>query len=350
MSFRKTAVLGWLVCFISWPIAHAADSAAAHQPQASLDSATASQVLYLHDQEKLALDLNWEFLEKWSDPVFQSLGALERSHKDELFVLMKRYGLEPLVTTGTEGEYGIAEHTDAYLALHERGWESLLGAYLATAYVEEWDISEIRALIDSTDERPLRDTLTKLLSGAQNHLRMLVSHVAALGLDYQAQLLSQAHVDDICTGVEAYTDSNFTFNSGLNDAWYYPLTAGQGFFVSVYPSSKTVFVSWMSYDTSLPEPDAFSNVGDAGQRWLIAEGTYEGNRAELVVFSTSGGLFDKVGSDVELEYIGDMVLQFDDCSSGSVWYALWPLWGGYMLPIQRVAPDSIQTCEMFSQD
>lgn len=350
MLFQKLAILGFVFCFLAGPAVYAANVTPDQQAPAALDSSTASKVLFLHDQEKLALDLNWEFLERWNDPVFQSLGALERGHKDQLYLLMSGYGLEPLVTTLTEGEYGIAEHTNAYGTLHAQGWGSLLGAYLATAYVEEWDISEMRALANSTTEPSVQETLSKLLPGAEDHLRVLVSRIYGLGHDYQAQLLSQADVDEICSGVEPYTGTNFTLNSSLNDAWYYPLTSGQGLFVSVYPETQTVFLSWMSYDTADPEPDAFNHVGDAGQRWLVAQGTYVGNRAELAVYSTSGGLFDSVGSDIETDNIGHMVLQFDDCSSGSVWYVLWPLWGGYMFPIQRVAPDSIQACEMISAD
>lgn len=345
MSLPRIAILGSIICILAWPSAQVAGSSPDQPGQESLDSTTASKVLYLHDQEKLAFDLNWEFLEKWDDPVFQTLGALERGHKDGLLLLMRDYGLEPLVTTGTEGVYGIADHTEAYATLHSQGWASLLGAYQATAYVEEWDILEMRALIESTSEQAVHQTLAKLLSNAENHLRMLVSRIHGLGNDYRAQLLGQADVDDICFGVEPYNGTDFTLNSGLNDAWYFPLTAGQGLFVSVYPDSKTVFMSWMIYDTNLPEPGIFTHLGDAGQRWLVAQGPFEGNRAKLAVYSTSGGLFDSAGSDVEMEYIGDLGLQFEDCSSGSLWYVLWPLWGGSMLPIERVAPDNVAACE-----
>jgi len=349
MMKRVLVFLAAVVCLIICGQVHAAGPGSDQQSQSPLDVSTASQVLYLHDQEKLALDLNWTFSWKWDEPIFLSLGASERRHMDELYALMEVYGLEPLVNTRSEAVYGADDHEKAWNQLHTRGSTSLLEAYLATAYVEEWNITEIRAIISSADEQSLIDTLSRLLAGAEKHLRMLVSHVNGLGHDYQAQMLSQSDVDNICSGVEPYTGTDFTLNSGLNDAWYYPFTSGQGFSIAVYPDSQTVFVSWMSFDNKFPGGNAVSTVGDAGQRWLVAQGNYFGNRAELEIFSASGGLFDRTESTPEIEYVGNMTLQFDDCTSGSIMYVLMPLWGGYMIPIQRVAPDSIMQCELATQ-
>lgn len=344
--------LSILLAAIIWAIlsghAYASVSGPDHQGQ-SLNTFIASQIQYMHDQEKLALDLNWEFQERWDEPIFQSLGAMERRHMDELLVLLDAHGLEPLVHTGTEGVYGNNDHTIAYNRLHSQGWESLLGAYEANAYVEEWDISELRSLINGTSEQSVIDTLTRLQTGAEKHLRMLVGNIKGLGYDYQAQILSQSDVDEICRGVEPHTGTDFTMNSGLTDTWYYPLTSGQGFFISIYPESQTVFVSWMIYDTDLPGEGSVSYLGNAGQRWLIAQGNYVGNRAELTVYSASGGLFDEVLSKVELEDIGGLTLQFDDCANGSIRYVLWPLWGGNMIPIERIAADNISRCELDAQ-
>ena len=82
----------------------------------------------------------------------------------------------------------------------------------------------------------------------------------------------------------------FEINSGLNDAWYDPLTEGQGFTITVFEDKGTVSLTWFTYDTVLPEPGVTANLGDPGQRWLVAVGPYEGAQAELVVYSAGGGL------------------------------------------------------------
>ena len=69
--------------------------------------------MYLYDQEKPAPDLKWVFHCMWEELTFQSLGALERRHMDELHALMDVYGLEPQLESRAEGSYGDADHEGA---------------------------------------------------------------------------------------------------------------------------------------------------------------------------------------------------------------------------------------------
>ena len=52
-------------------------------------------------------------------------------------------------------------------------------------------------------------------------------------------------------------------NAGLNDAWFNPKTAGQGFFFTVFPESKQMFLSWFTYDTERPPEDVTAILGEA---------------------------------------------------------------------------------------
>jgi hypothetical protein len=38
-------------------------------------------------------------------------------------------------------------------------------------------------------------------------------------------------------------------NIGMSDAWYYPSTGGQGFFIIVWEGSQFIFLSWFTFDT-----------------------------------------------------------------------------------------------------
>ena len=142
--------------------------------------------------------------------------------------------------------------------------------------------------------------------------------------------------------------SSFVMNAGLNDAWYDPLTDGQGFFITVFPELDVVSLAWFTYDTELPAEDASANLGDAGHRWMTALGTIEGNRAVMNIDIASGGLFDTatevdhtdpVGSD------GTITLSFDNCASGLVEYDIPSIDRRGSVPIQRVADDNIVVCE-----
>jgi plastocyanin len=139
----------------------------------------------------------------------------------------------------------------------------------------------------------------------------------------------------------------FTMNPGLNDGWYDRDTDGQGFFITVFPDLGFVSMAWFTYDTELPTEDATANLGDPGHRWLLAVGSFTGNKAILQIEMTSGGIFDTPtdidrtdppGSD------GSIILTFDNCNSGTVEYDIASINQQGIVPIRRVADDNIVIC------
>jgi hypothetical protein len=137
-------------------------------------------------------------------------------------------------------------------------------------------------------------------------------------------------------------------NAGLNDAWYYPDTSGQGFFVTVFPDLGKVSLAWFTYDTELSPIDAFANLGDAGHRWMTALGRIDGNRAVMNIVLTSGGIFDTPGEIQRTDPPGSdgtLTLTFDSCNSGTVEYNIPSIDRQGIIPIQRIANDNIVVCE-----
>ena len=138
--------------------------------------------------------------------------------------------------------------------------------------------------------------------------------------------------------------NNFTINPGLNDAWYNPVTDGQGLFITVFPDLNLVSLAWFTYDTELPPEDAQSNLGDPGHRWLTALGPISGNQARMDIELTSGGLFDTATEIVRTDppgVDGTIILTFYDCNSGSVEYEIPSINRHNVVPIRRVANDNI---------
>jgi hypothetical protein len=168
-----------------------------------------------------------------------------------------------------------------------------------------------------------------------------------------AQELSQTDVDEI---VGPYGNSpgpgpgpGFKINAGLTDAWYYPLTKGQGFFITVYPDERLVFLAWFTYDTERPDESVTANLGEPGQRWLTALGPYSGSMAELQVSLSSGGVFDSILPTVESEPYGSIVLEFEDCNKGSVLYDIPSIGLAGYIPISRIAPDNAAHCRQLNE-
>lgn len=140
-------------------------------------------------------------------------------------------------------------------------------------------------------------------------------------------------------------------NAGLNDAWYYPDTDGQGFFITVFPDLGKVSLAWFTYDTELPPQEAVANLGDAGQRWMTALGRVEGNRSVMNIVLTSGGIFDTPGGVQRTDPPGSdgtLTLAFDSCNSGTVEYNIPSINRQGIIPIQRVANDNIALCEVLA--
>ena len=140
----------------------------------------------------------------------------------------------------------------------------------------------------------------------------------------------------------------FEMNAGLNDAWFYPVTSGQGFFINVFADIGYVSLSWFTYDTERPAEDVTANLGDPGHRWLNALGTYTGNQAVMNISISSGGVFDTPTEITEVND-GTIILTFTDCSNGTVEYDIPSIGQQGLVPIQRVVGDNIALCEALGE-
>lgn len=140
----------------------------------------------------------------------------------------------------------------------------------------------------------------------------------------------------------------FVINAGLNDAWYYPPTSGQGFFITVFSELGVVSLAWFTYDTELPPDGVTANLGDPGHRWLTALGPIDGNNAVLNIEMTSNGLFDSP-ADIESRDDGTIILSFENCTTGTVEYDIPSINRKGTVPIVRVANDNSALCEALSE-
>lgn len=143
------------------------------------------------------------------------------------------------------------------------------------------------------------------------------------------------------------TDDVFQLNVGLNDAWYYPVTNGQGFFITVFPDLGIVSLSWFTYDNERPAEGATAQLGEPGHRWLNAVGTYSGNQAVLDISYAAGGLFD-TPAEVNEIHDGTIILTFNGCENGTVEYDVPSADLQGVVPLRRVVSDNIALCETLS--
>lgn len=151
----------------------------------------------------------------------------------------------------------------------------------------------------------------------------------------------------ISTTIVAMNTGGFAINPGLNDAWYYRPTSGQGFFVNVFPINGTIFLSWFTYDTERPAQNVTAILGEPGHRWLTAQGPFSGDTAVLNVFLTRGGVFDSPTPRPVTDQtpIGTITIVWTDCDTAELSYDFLGLTG--TIPIERVVKDNVTLCEAF---
>jgi len=139
----------------------------------------------------------------------------------------------------------------------------------------------------------------------------------------------------------------FVINAAMSDAWFFPDTAGQGFFIIVWEDQKLIFLAWFTYDTERPPEDVMANLGEPGHRWLTALGPYDGDSALLDVFLSSGMIFDSAAPPATTEQMEGATIEivWSDCKTGLVTYNIPTLDLMGEIPIERIVEDKVAACE-----
>ena len=151
--------------------------------------------------------------------------------------------------------------------------------------------------------------------------------------------------------VQEEPEAVFQINPGLNDSWYNPLTNGQGFLVMVFPDIEQMFVAWFTFDLERPPEGTPSGIGDPGHRWLIAQGPYSGNTANLTIFIAEGGVFDSPTPPATIDPAGDgtLTLEFADCTQAMVTYNITSVQRSGEIPVQRIVNDNVALCDALNE-
>jgi N-acetylneuraminic acid mutarotase len=143
--------------------------------------------------------------------------------------------------------------------------------------------------------------------------------------------------DNVCEGISGNNTEKVDINAGMDGAWFDPATSGQGYFIDAHPDPEGgnfIFVSWFTY----------GNATASGQRWLTAQGGFEGSMAEIDVFEHTGGSFDDPEA-ISTTKVGTMSLDFTDCSNAQLSYSLPADPAEGDVAITRVIPGGKALCE-----
>jgi len=145
------------------------------------------------------------------------------------------------------------------------------------------------------------------------------------------------------------THQPFRITAGLNDAWVSADAPYQGMFFTVFESIKLFFLSWFTFDSSLPGGNAMATFGARDQRWVTGSGIYSGNSVTLNMERTTGGIFN--GSEPMASQqtgYGTLTIVFLSCNEAHATYEFPGQGLSGQMTLSRVVEDNVPLCQALS--
>lgn len=118
--------------------------------QADLSEAEQEALIYMREEEKLALDVYQQMYDLWGTPIFNNIRASEQTHTAAVEALLERYD----VPDPASEESGVFTNPDLqvlYDDLVARGSQSLSAALQVGAAIEEIDILDLQERLAQTE-------------------------------------------------------------------------------------------------------------------------------------------------------------------------------------------------------
>jgi hypothetical protein len=146
------------------------------QPLSAEESA---KLIFMREEEKLALDVYQALYAKWKIGIFGRIATAEQRHFEAIGTLITRYKLSDPAKPEA-GEFTNPEIQRLYADLYAKGTASLLDALQVGVIIEEKDIDDLKAAIAITDNKDILTVYGNLMNGSLNHLSAFNSHLETL--------------------------------------------------------------------------------------------------------------------------------------------------------------------------
>lgn len=170
-------------------------------PKESLSDIEIAGLIFMREEEKLAHDVYTKFYDVWNSQIFGNISNSEQTHAEAVLILIEKYNLIDPVGNSGEGIFQNADLQNLYTDLVNDGLSSLEDALKVGAAIEEIDILDLQAQLESVvDNQDIAYVYENLLKGSRNHLRAFVKNMNTLGINYQPQYLSTADYNEIING------------------------------------------------------------------------------------------------------------------------------------------------------
>jgi hypothetical protein len=137
---------------------------------AGLTQEEVDKLVYIREEEKLARDVYIFLSNMWGARIFSNISASEQTHMDAIKTLLDRYGIPDPAKGKRQGEFSNPELQALYGQLTEQGSASLVEALKVGVAIEEMDIADLEAGINTTNHKDIKTVYNNLLQGSKKHL------------------------------------------------------------------------------------------------------------------------------------------------------------------------------------
>lgn len=132
--------------------------------------ATAEQLVYLIEEEKLAHDVYSKMFELWGSKVFGNILNSEESHQSQVLTVMSTRDIaDP--RSSQEGVFKNADLQKLYDELIAKGSKSAVDAYEVGVAIEVLDIDDLTKMLATAKDADVIAMMENLRRGSENHLR-----------------------------------------------------------------------------------------------------------------------------------------------------------------------------------
>jgi hypothetical protein len=164
------------------------------------DSTSISQterdgLVLMREEEKLAGDVYAYFYTKYGLRPFTNINKSEVQHSGAVLRLLTYFGIpDPALTQA--GKFSNPDIQGLYNKLTADG-STAENALAVGAFIEEYDIADLRKLIAETQNADIKMVYTNLLNGSYNHIKAFTRVLAGRGVTYTPQILSADELNEI---------------------------------------------------------------------------------------------------------------------------------------------------------
>jgi len=163
----------------------------------TVDEATAADLVFLREEEKMARDVYVTLGQRWKLAILANIQTSEQRHMDSVLSLLESAGIADPAAGNGVGEFTNVELGALYAGLVEQGATGEIEALVVGATIEDYDLADLASCTLATTDPTVLNVYANLAKGSRNHLRSFVSQLVAAGGAYTPQFIDAATYEAI---------------------------------------------------------------------------------------------------------------------------------------------------------